>query len=70
MKKKVTFFSLALPLFFLVGCGGGGVEVGPPAEVPKTSVTPEFKAAMEKAGSNMMKKARPKEFTGIGKKGQ
>jgi len=47
---------------FAAGCGGGGVEVGAPKEAPPSSVTPEFKAAMQKAGNNMMKKQKPKDF--------
>jgi hypothetical protein len=57
-------FGVSLAGVFLVsmfvGCGGGGVEVGPPAETPKTSVTSDFREAMEKAGSKMLMKKKPR----------
>jgi hypothetical protein len=72
LMKRFSFFSICiLSISIIAGCdGGGGVEVGSQAPPTASPVTPEFRAAMEKAGNNMMKKARPKDFTGTGKKGQ
>ncbi len=61
MKRSAIFLAWTLPLLFLVGCDGGGVEVGPPKTAPTTSVTPDFRAAMEKAGGKMQSKRKPKD---------
>jgi len=62
MRRLAVFLTRVLPLSIIVGCGGGGVEVGAPSEAPKGGMPPEFREAMQKAGSKMMKKQRPKEF--------
>jgi len=62
MKRFLVILASVFPLSIVVGCDGGGVEVGSPAGPPKSAITPEFRAAMEKAGNKMQKKQRPKDF--------
>jgi hypothetical protein len=58
-------FAILLTSVFLgstiIGCEGGR-EVGPPEGGPQSSITPDFRAAMEKTGNKMMKKQMPKDF--------
>jgi hypothetical protein len=42
----------------ITGCGGGGPEIGAPAEI-KSVQTNEFKEAMEKANKKMTSKGKP-----------
>jgi len=67
MKRFSVFLAWVFPLSIVVGCGGGGVEVGSPSAAPKSAITPEFRAAMEKAGNKMQKRQRPKDFAAAGK---
>jgi len=60
MKRLGTMLAWISLGTFTAGCGGGGVEVGSPKEAPPSAVTNEFKEAMQKAGSKMMKKQMPK----------
>lgn len=69
MKRFSVILTWVFPLSIVVGCGGGGVEVGPPSETPKGTVTKEFREAMEKAGSKMQKRQRPKDFAEAKKSG-
>jgi hypothetical protein len=55
MKRFAIVLALALPASIIVGCDGGGVEVGSPSEAPKGAQTQQFREAMEKAGNKMMK---------------
>jgi hypothetical protein len=66
MKRFGVFVSCGAVVAFVVGCGGT-VDVGAPAEPPKSAVTNEFKAAMEKAGNKMMRKQAPKASGGTAK---
>jgi len=67
MKRLGILASCAVVLAFVTGCDGGGVEVGTPSDTSKGAQTSEFKAAMEKAGSKMMKGQRPKNAGGTAK---
>jgi hypothetical protein len=68
MKCFAVLLTAVFLVSMIVGCEGGR-EVGPPAEGVQSSVTSDFKAAMEKAGNKMMKKQMPKAFRGPAKKG-
>jgi len=63
--RSIAVVVLLGPLIF--GCGGGGPEIGPPAEV-KGAQTDEFKAAMEKAGKKMAPKGGPRKPAGANEK--
>jgi len=68
MKRFGVLFTSVFLGSMIVGCEGGR-EVGSPAEAPKSSITPDFRAAMEKAGNKMMKKQMPKDFSAPAKTG-
>jgi len=69
MKRFVVYLVWALSASIIVGCGGGGIEVGAPAEAPKSSQTSEFREAQEKAGKKMMTKKKPAGASGAPKTG-
>jgi hypothetical protein len=68
MKACAVLLTSGILVAMIVGCEGGR-EVGPPAGGVQSSITSDFKAAMEKAGNKMMKKQMPKAFSGPAKKG-
>jgi len=55
MKRIGVLLASAFLGLVLVGCEGG-LKEGSPSEPVTTSITNEFKAAMEKAGPKMTKK--------------
>jgi hypothetical protein len=56
MKRAVLFFATVYLGSIIGGCGdGGGGGGGSPTDAPKDAITNEFKEAMEKAGSKMLK---------------
>jgi len=69
MKRCVTFLTLIFSASIIVGCGGGGIEVGAPEGAPQGGQTSEFKEAMEKAGKKMMTKKKPADASGAPKTG-
>ncbi len=58
MKRFGVAVTLAFLGLFLVGCEGG-LKEGPPAEIPKSAQTEQFKGQMSK-DADKMKMKKPK----------
>jgi hypothetical protein len=57
MKRLGTLVGLAFMGSLLAGCGGG-IQPGPPAEMPKFEQTDQFKNMMKTAGPKMQGKGQ------------
>lgn len=70
MKRFGCFLALAFLGSVFTGCDSGGLEEGPPKEVPQSSTTDQFKAEMQKNANKMqMGKSgrKPMDRPGTGK---